>query len=153
MYPYQNGGGPINAPPAFDQYGNQANINPLVGRSTAGAMAPGQSLISAAGREATSNSVAITFPLFTVPAGKTFFLTDFQISTIGTVEVDTQVQAGSIPIARAATSSTSPIGVIFETQPIAPGGVVVSIVLPVTASSFNVDFYVAGYFQANPGNY
>jgi hypothetical protein len=145
-YPYQN-----QSVDTYDQFGDHYEVNPFVGRSTAGAMAPGQTLISCAGRIATSSSAATTIPLFTVPAGKMWFETDFSLSTIAQVEVDTQIQAGTIPIDRAVTSSTSPISISRETQPLATGGVVVSLVLPETsAGSINVDFFVAGYFQQPP---
>ena len=142
---------PNSAVPTFDQFGNQAEYSPLVGRSTAGALAPGQTLISCSGRIATATGATTTVPLFTVPAGKTFFETDLNLSTIASVELDTQVQAGSIPIDREATSSTSPINVVHETQPFAPGGTVVSLVLPATSGgSVNLDFMIAGYFQSSP---
>ncbi len=146
-YPY-----PQAQQPYFDQFGSQAEFHPLVGRSTAGALAPGQTLISAAGRITTSASVTVTVPLFTVPAGKTWFETDFNLSTIGAVEIDCQVQSGTIAIDREVTSSTSPINALHETQPFATGNQVVSMVLPVTAGAPNVDFFIAGYFQSPPGN-
>ena len=74
-----------------------------------------------------------TVPLFAVPASKTFFETDLNLSTIASVEVDCQVQAGSVPIDREVTSSTSPINVVHETQPFAPGGTIVALVLPATS--------------------
>lgn len=146
-YPY-----PGVSQPFYDQFGSAAEYSPYVQRSTAGALAPGQTLISASGRIATSQSAAVTVPLFTVPTGKTWFETDFNLSTIASVELDTQLQSGSIAIDREATSSTSPINVVHETQPFATGGQVVSMLLPQTSSaSVNLDFMVAGYFQSPPG--
>jgi hypothetical protein len=145
-YPYPNVG-----QPTFDQFGNQAEYSPLVSRSTAGALAPGQTLISCSGRISTSASATVTVPLFTVPANKTWFETDLNLSTIASVELDCQVSAGSVPIDREATSSTSPINIVHETQPFAPGGTMVSLLLPQTSGgAVNLDFMVAGYFQAPP---
>jgi hypothetical protein len=136
--------------PYYDNFGSQAEYSPYVGRSTAGALAPGQTLISACGRIATNNSAATTVPLFTVPPGKTWFETDFNLSSIGAVELDCQVQSGAIAIDREVTSSTSPINALHETQPFATGNQVVAIVLPLTASAQNIDFFIAGYFQGPP---
>lgn len=142
---------PNNAVPTFDQFGNQAEYSPLVGRSTAGALAPGQTLISCSGRIATATGAVTTVPLFTVPVQKCWFETDLNLSTIAAVEVDCQVEAGTIAIDREVTSSTSPINAVHETQPFAPGGTVVSLVLPATgAGTVNIDFMVAGYFQSPP---
>jgi hypothetical protein len=147
VYPFQNSG-----VPTFDQFGNQAEFSPLTAKSTAGSLAPGQTLISCSGRIATATGATITVPLFTVPASKTWFETDLNLSTIASVEVDCQVQAGTIPIDREVTSSTSPINVVHETQPLAPGGTVVSLVLPATSGgSVNIDFMVSGYFQSPAG--
>lgn len=135
----------------IDQFGSAAEYSPYVTRSTAGALATGQTLISACGRITTATGAATTVPLFTVPANKTWFETDFNLSTIGAVEVDVQVQSGAVPIDREVTSSTSPINALHETQPFATGGLVVAIVLPATgAGAINVDFFVAGYFQGAP---
>jgi hypothetical protein len=146
-YPY-----PGVSQPYYDQFGSAAEFNPYVSRSTAGALAPGQTLISACGRIATATGAITTVPLFTVPATKTWFETDFNLSTIASVEVDCQLQSGAISIDREVTSSTSPINAMHETQPFATGSLVVSLVLPATSGgSINVDFFVAGYFQQTPG--
>jgi hypothetical protein len=146
-YPYPSG-----QLPYYDQFGSQYSVSPLVAKSTAGSLGFGQTLVSACGRIATSATLPVTVPLFTVPTNKTFFLTDMVLSTIAAVEIDTQITAGAVPIDRAVTSSTSPICVIHETQPLATGTLVVALVLAATtAGTVNVDFFVAGYFQSQPG--
>jgi len=145
-YPY-----PGAQQPTFDPFGSQIQVNPQVQKSTAGNLGPGQTLISCCGRVASSSSGTVTVPLFTVPAGKTWFETDFDLSTISTNEIDVQVQAGGIPIDRAAVSNTSPINTTRETQPLAPGGTQVALVIGQTSTNAqNLDFYVAGYLQAPP---
>ncbi len=140
--------------PAFDQYGNSYSVNPLVGKQTAGGLAPGQSLFSASGRQSTSTTAALTFPVVTVPANGVLFITDFAASAGGSsasgtpVEMDIQLQSGAITIGRSSISGTSPVSQAFETQPMVIPGQVLSVVLPITTATQPVDFYVAGYFQA-----
>ena len=132
----------------FDQYGNQCSISPLVTRSTAGALAPGQSLFSCDGRIATTTTAATTIPLVAVPPNTVFYVTDFCCSTAGTSEVDVQLQSGTIPIDRASVFNTSPASYTHETQPMAIPGNVVNLVFGQTTAVQNVNFFIAGYFQA-----
>jgi hypothetical protein len=137
--------------PAFDQFGNAYEVNPFVGRSTAGALSPGQTLVSFCGRMVTLTGGVQTVPLFTVPANKTFFSTDLCASTASSVELDVQLQAGGITIDRVDVTGTSPVTASHETQPFAPGGSAVQVVLPQTSGGAqNVDFFIAGYLQASP---
>ncbi len=143
MYPT-----PSALQPTFDQYGNQLSVNPLVGRQSAGALAPGQTLFSCAGRLSNATGSATTFPVVTVPSNMVLYITDFSASTVGTNEVDVQLQSGTIPVARASVFSTSPCSELFETQPMVIGGNTLQVVLGNSTSAQVVDFYVGGYMQA-----
>jgi hypothetical protein len=134
--------------PTYDQYGNQCSVNPMVTRSTAGALAPGQALFSCDGRIATTTTAATTIPLVSVPPNMVLYITDFCCSTAGTSEVDAQIQSGTIPIDRASVFNTSPAAYLHETQPMAIPGNVLSLVLSQTTAVQNVNFFIAGYFQA-----
>ncbi len=141
--------GPLQ--PQFDQYGNQLSVNPVVQRGTAGSLAPGQSLFSASLREAAGSSSTLTFPLFTVPANGAWFLTDMQATgaaIASSAELVLSVQAGSIIIAQCSLGPTSPIACSFETQPMVPPGVTVSVVVTnANATTPSFAFFVAGFYQ------
>ncbi len=134
--------------PTYDQYGNQCSISPLVTRSTAGALAPGQALFSCDGRIGTTTSTAVAIPLVIVPPNTVLYITDFCCSTAGTSEVDVQLQSGAIPIDRASVFNTSPAAYLHETQPMAIPGNTLNLVFGQTTAVQNVNFFVAGYFQA-----
>jgi len=140
--------------PTFDQWGNAYGVNPVVSKSSAGAVATGQSLFSAAIRGVDAATLAGgTILLTTVPNNMVLFITDIQASIdvsstpAQTFGDDIQIQAGAIPIMRAAISNTGPMNEIFETQPFVPSGITLEVVLPTPATARNFDVFVAGYFQ------
>jgi len=142
--PYPN---PSPQQPAFDQYGNQYEVAPLVGRSSAGPLAPGQSLFSCAARVSNATNALATYPIVSVPGGMVLYITDFNASTAGASEVDIQLQSGTMPVARASVFATSPAAQMFETQPMVIGGNALQAVLGTSSANQVMDFYVGGYLQ------
>jgi hypothetical protein len=136
--------------PTFDQYGNNLSVSPMVGRQTAGALAPGQSLFSASLREASPTSGTLTFPLLTVPTNGVFYVTDFESSCAAlaaATELSITLTSGTLPISQASISGTSPVSAQFETQPFVIGGNTLNVVLGATAGGVTTDVFVAGYYQ------
>jgi len=140
--------------PTFDQWGNAYGVNPVVSKQSAGAMATGQSLFSAAIRGIDAVTLAgATIPLTTVPNNMVLFITDIQSSIdvsstpAQTYGDDIQIQAGAIPIMRAAISNTGPMNEMFETQPFVPPGITLQVAFPTPATARNFDLFIAGYFQ------
>jgi len=139
---------PAALQPQYDQYGNQYGVNPLVARSSAGPLAPGQSLWSTSGRISNQTSGTTPVPLLAVPANMVLYITDFSASTVGSAEVDVQVQSGTMVVLRAAVFATCPAAAMFETQPMVIGGNTVNLVASATGSAQVIDFYIGGYLQS-----
>ncbi len=137
--------------PTFDQWGNAYSVSPLVSKSSAGAMATGQSLFSASLRENAASTGTVTFPLLTVPANGVIYITDIQATgaaIVANAELIFNIVAGTCIIAQASLGPTSPIATIFETQPLAPSGTVISVqVTNANATTPAFDIFVSGYYQ------
>jgi len=136
---------------SFDQYGNALEVCPVVGRGTAGSLAPGQSLFTATIRENAGNASTLTFPLFTVPSNGCFYISDLQATgaaIASNAELVLSVQAGAIVIAQASLGPTSPFSCAFETQPMIPPGTTINAVVKNTAATTPAfAMFVAGYYQ------
>lgn len=124
---------------------------PLAGstfRMSAGGPAPGQAIKFYNGKVATSTSVVTTIALETVPAGKTFYITDLYMTNDQATLIDVQVQSGGINIFRAACRDIAPIQMAgIESQPSCPSASQVNIVLPITTSIQNFWFFASGMEQ------
>jgi hypothetical protein len=120
------------------------------GKSTAGAGAPDQSLKTFSSSGGTSIASGANVALYTVTAGKTFYLTDVVVTgnaaTAGQVLV--QLKAGSTVIWEAyMKTDTQPIEVPgMETQAQAAGGLALSLVIG-TLSGGTAAYYIAGFEQ------
>ncbi len=115
-------------------------------RVNAGGAAAGQSLKTYVGTQSVAAGATIT--LETVTPGKTFYITDIYVgSNTGTVFPVT-IQAGATPIFQGfCKGDTGPISLMgIETQPTAPSGSVVQLVLG-TAVATTCAFLISGYEQ------
>lgn len=131
------------------------NAATAVQRSSAGAKAPGQTIKTFSGMQsfaATVTSVA----LYTPAAGKSFYLTDFNISTdVGNsnnsgqgTNLDVQIITGTTAsiLARGSMHSLAPFSMnAIESQPPATGNVPMSIVISSAATVGHVWFNVFGW--------
>lgn len=129
------------------------NVPLATERWNAGAFGYGQTDMTSNGREGCSATATVNVPVGTVPAAKTFFLTDVQLSTVATVEIDciiAYILGGiTVPLFRAAITSTSPCTAVgIESQPDAPAGAALVLILPlITPGPAVVDFTIGGFSQ------
>lgn len=96
-----------------------------------------------------STTAATTVALFTVPAGQTFYLTDLYVGANTASPFLVQVTANGAPIFTGyCKGDTGPIDMPgMETQPQAPGGSQVSIVLGQVAAATTAAYYLGGFSQ------
>jgi hypothetical protein len=120
-------------------------------RVSAGFMAIGQVAKQFTGKVALSASATTTVPLYTVTAGKTFYITDMSFisdSPAGTAIVDVAVLQAAVTIFRGAVHQLSPIEMPgMETQPNAPAGSAVSLSVLQAAGPPNLWYFVSGFEQ------
>jgi hypothetical protein len=121
-----------------------------VAKSTAGAAAPDQTLKTFSSSGGVSIATGATVNLYTVSAGKTFYITDIVLTGNATTPTQylVQIKAGATVIWEGyVKTDTEPIEVPgLETQPQGAGGSQISIVFA-TASGTTATYYVAGYEQ------
>lgn len=115
-------------------------------RASAGGAAIGQTLQQFTGNP--SINTGATVALFTVPAGKTFYVTDIYVGSNSGLAFSVQIQAAGTPIFNGfAKGDTGPIDMPgIETQPQAAGGTAVTLVMG-TAGSTTAAYYIAGFIQ------
>jgi hypothetical protein len=118
-------------------------------RASAGAAAYGQTLYQPTGNPTLSTTAATTVALFTVPAGQTFYLTDLYVGSSSASPFLVTVAANGTPIFYGyCKGDTGPIDLAgLETQPQAPGGSQVSIVLGQVAAATTGAYYLGGFSQ------
>ena len=125
---------------------------PLTGsvtKGTAGAAAPDQTLkIFHAVDGGLSIASGATAALYTVTAGKTFYVTDIQITANTATQFEAKLQAAGVTQWNAnVKGDTAPIDLPgLETQPQFASGQAVTLVLG-TAAATNAWYYIAGYEQ------
>lgn len=100
-------------------------------------------------RTITNNGSAKTVSLYTVTAGKTFYLTDIYISTAYASELDVQIQGGGVTIFRSSICLGSPVNLTGITaQATCAAGVALSVVISDGgATTPYVAWFVAGVEQ------
>lgn len=128
----------------------EGSLSPTL-RASAGGAAIGQTLQQFTGNPTLSTTVTTTVSLFTVPAGKTFYITDVYIgSNVGFVFL-AQIQAAGTPIFFSyCKGDTGPVEMPgIETQPQAASGTAVQLVMSaVTGATSPVGaYYIAGFLQ------
>lgn len=120
-------------------------------RASAGGAAIGQTLQQFTGNPALSTTLTTTVSLFTVPAGKTFYVTDIYVSSNSSIAFLAQIQAAGTAIFFGyCKGDTGPIELPgIETQPQAAAGQAVTLVLgAVTGGSSPVgSYYISGFVQ------
>jgi len=88
----------------------------------------------------------ITVVNYTVPAGKTLYITDVDVSTDSTTAVLMQIFAGALVIAEKYISTTCPFEFVgIESQMTVPSGALLKLVFP--AVTTHVAYVVNGYLQ------
>jgi hypothetical protein len=132
--------------------GQKIGSNQDVQRTTAGAMAQGQTAQVMVGKIATQTGAPTTTALFTVPAGQTLYVTDIIITSDAAsgaaTTIDVRIQSAAVDIFRQGMHNLAPVDACgIETQPQAAAGAAVTLVLPQTTSIQNVWYYIAGYVQ------
>jgi hypothetical protein len=118
-------------------------------RVTSGPPAAGQTIRKYNGKQATSTSAATPVALYTVTAGKTFYITDIFLSTdqAGT-PLDVAIQAAGGNIFNAGVSTTSQVQLAgIDSQPSAAASQAVTLLLPITTAVQNVWYFIAGFEQ------
>lgn len=119
-----------------------------VQRVTAGLAAPGQSVKSFVGKQASSTIAVTSVALETVTPGKTFIITDIMIGTDSNTAQDVMITAAGIVIFRAHCSTTASIQMAgMETQPNATTGQAVVLLLPQTVAVQQFSFSIFGIEQ------
>src|SRR5579859_2998060 len=137
--------GPVRAPVTVS-----VPATGVTAKSTAGSAAPDQTLQTFSSSGGVSVNTGATVALFTVPAGKTFFMTD--IVVMGNAATATQflvqVKQGTTVIFEGfCKTDTAPVEAPgLETQPSAPSGTAVSLVLG-TGASTTATYFISGYVQ------
>ncbi len=127
---------------------NSGSLTPTI-RVSAGAASFGQSLKQYSGTQALSTTAATTITLETVPAGKTFYVTDIAVYSNTGVVFPVTLNAGATAVYNAfCKGDTGPIQIAgMETQPSATGGTVVQLVLGLAATATIAAYNVYGYEQ------
>lgn len=126
---------------------------PLLGsvaKETAGSAAPDQTLKTFSSSGGVSIATGATVALYTVTAGKTFFVTDIVITgnaaTAGQVLCQLK-QAGTVFWEGYMKTDTQPLEIAgLETQPTAPGGAAITLVIG-TLTGGTATYFIAGYEQ------
>ena len=122
-----------------------SSINSNIQRTTAGALAPGQTAKQIAGTVSINTGATVT--INTVTATKTFYITDIHLATDSTASVDVKIRAAGSTIFETFLLNTAPCDVIgIETQPFGVSGQVVDMLLPTIAGK-NVNYFISGYEQ------
>lgn len=131
--------------PAVTLEGEDGSVNPTL-RMSAGGASFGQTLQQFTGNP--SIATGATVALFTVPAGKTFYITDIYVSANTAVQFSVQIQAAGVPVFQGyAKGDTGPIDMPgIETQPQCGGGTAVSLVLG-TAAGTTAAYFISGFVQ------
>ena len=117
-------------------------------RFAAGSAAPGQTLKTYTGKVALSGASTTSTALYTVTAGKTFYITDMYLSADGAQVMDVQVQAAGVTVFRAAVKGdTAPLAFAgIETQPSGAGGSAMTILWPISTNA-NAFWFLSGFEQ------
>lgn len=117
-------------------------------RTNAGSVAQGQTLKTFTGRTTLSASVTTTQALYTVTAGKVFYVTDVYFASTQAAELDIQIQAAGATIFRCSCFATSPVEYPgIESQPSATSAQAVTILFPIAAGPPSVNWFVSGFEQ------
>ena len=115
-------------------------------RQTAGGCAPGMSTVSFSSSGGVTVGGGITVVNYTVPAGKTLYITDVDVSTDSTTAVLMQMLAGALVIAEKYISTTRPFEFVgIESQMTVPSGALFKLVFP--AVTTHIAYVVNGYLQ------
>lgn len=118
-----------------------------VQRQTAGSAAPNQTIKTFSSSGGVSINTGGTTTVYTVTAGKTFYITDIFIATDNATPALTQVKAGATVVAESYLSTTQAINMLaIESQPAVAGGVAITITWP-TATGKNGSYFIAGFEQ------
>lgn len=100
------------------------------------------------GRTQMAAGATTAVTLYTVTAGKTFYLTDLSLFTESTAGLDVQFQVAGSATLRAVVAAGGPAVLTgLGTSVSANSGQVVRLLLPIDASTNYVDHFVAGYEQ------
>ena len=123
------------------------SVQGAVGRVSAGAGAPGQSLKTFSSSGGVSINSGATVNVYTTTAGKTLYITDLYISADSAAPILVQVKAGATVIFEGYVSTTAPMDMTgIETQPNCGSGVALTIVFP-TAAGKNGSYFIGGFEQ------
>lgn len=141
------------AVPSGQMYAPLTAAIPVLGsvqKGTAGAAAPDQTLKQFSSSGGVSINTGATVALYTVTAGKTFFITDIMITgnaaTAGQVLCQIK-QASTVIWEGYMKTDTQPLEIPgIETQPSAPGGSAVSLVIG-TLTGGTAAYFIAGFEQ------
>ncbi len=117
-------------------------------RVTAGPAAVGMAVKTFTGKQLLSSGGQTITNVYTVTAGKTFYITDMYLSADGAAIMDTQIQANGVNIVRwPVKGDTSPLEASgIESQPSIAGGQPLTIVWPATLNA-NGFYNIFGYEQ------
>lgn len=125
--------------------GNLVGTNVDNQRTTAGALATGQSAKQAAGTVSINAGATVT--INTVTAGKTYYITDIHLATDSTTSVDAKIQAGGVTVFESYVINTAPCDMSgIETQPFGTSGQVITLLLPTVAGK-NINYFISGFEQ------
>jgi hypothetical protein len=145
----QDGSGNTALGPVRAQITASIPVTGSVQKGTAGAAAPDQTLKQFhAADGGLSIASGATAALYTVTAGKTFYVTDIQITANTATQFEAKLQAaGTTQWNSNVKGDTAPIDLPgIETQPQFAGGQAVTLVFPATSAT-NAWYYIAGYEQ------
>lgn len=119
--------------------------NPTL-RTSAGGASVGQTLQQFTGNPSVATGATVT--LFTVPAGKTFYITDIYIGSNTATVFSVQIQSAGTPIFYGfCKGDTGPVDIPgIETQPQAPAGTLVQLVMG-TAAATTSAYFISGFVQ------
>jgi len=116
-----------------------------VARVTAGGPAPGQIAKNYSGTFTLTGATA-SIPLETVTPGRTYFITDIEITVAGGAgQKLCQVLSGALQIFGAHANTTKGIEMTLETQPFAVSGAVVTLAISGAVAADVIAFNIYGY--------
>jgi hypothetical protein len=129
--------------PVVTIYDDSGNTTPTM-RMSAGGASLGQTLQQFTGNPSIASGATVN--LFTVPAGKTFYVTDIYVGANTATQFSVQIQANGTAIFNGfCKGDTGPIDMPgIETQPQAAAGTAVTLVLG-TAAATTAAYFVSGF--------
>jgi hypothetical protein len=127
--------------------GDDGSVNPTI-KMSAGGAGGGQTLVQFTGNPSLSGSVPTTVALYTVPAGKTLFITDIYVGASTNLVFLAQIQAAGVSIFFGyCKGDTGPIEIPgIETQPQGGPGTAVTLVMGIAAGT-TAAYFISGFVQ------